>query len=708
MSSQENFTIVVQATSLNLLELFSRLYNPSTRSFFDWIEQEDVDWKKLYNDHIDCQRPHEINFRCVEPSSASYKHLFEQVLYDSCMFVGAALENPGNKSYARKLLAYAVKHQYGSLIRRLAATFEYSDEQLYDALYLAVKKGLNYSVSALMKAGARPCMPERKSCLVKAIKEYKQGIMDLLNLVEASAPREYVYSFVLTIPRDEIIDLLYRLSSTGSTIKHNCFIKDENEELWKDIYLSCIDSKAMLREGESWGEKLEDALSILNACKNNDDDDTKEYQWLLRACGRDFIEYIRLVHRKRTFDFLDTRQLHCMLCCAVDFGAKRATLTLVELGIPLRYTGYFKQENIIHVATKANQKAIVKALLKTHPDLINEIMHHDKTPLHIAICNEDLTIAKLLLDAGADRNAIDSQAQTPLIKAIEQGNVDAVHLLKPSKEELNSQSSSVKAPLSIAVRLSDPVMIQVLLLYGADVAAIDRCGDSYLHKAAYEGKLDNLKLLLSYADLMKHDLVNIENKNGLTVLDWLVTLSTHIIVMKESILTAMIELLIDYGAKFGSTTAKNSIETAVDKYFPMLKKFIDAGIIDLTEPYALHNIAICRKAKLSDIKSFFTTSSSVRQKDKDGNTALHLVAMCLHSQCTMDWVRNDEQEIIHYLVVLANKDPDDLDIRLVRNKRGKTAADCCGIQNLRSLFRPATSLGNINIISGASTVIISN
>jgi hypothetical protein len=105
------------------------------------------------------------------------------------------------------------------------------------------------------------------------------------------------------------------------------------------------------------------------------------------------------------------------------------------------------------------------------------------TPLHDAVMNGHIEIARLLLQNGAEVNAKDSDGYTPLHIAARNGHVDFLHLLVEN---------------------------------GADLEAQNNDGWRALHRAAWMGHLPFIQELIS----RYHVDINASNYYGTTALSW--------------------------------------------------------------------------------------------------------------------------------------------------------------------------------------------
>uniref|UniRef100_A0A3B4Z615 BCL3 transcription coactivator n=1 Tax=Stegastes partitus TaxID=144197 RepID=A0A3B4Z615_9TELE len=91
------------------------------------------------------------------------------------------------------------------------------------------------------------------------------------------------------------------------------------------------------------------------------------------------------------------------------------------------------------------------------------------SPLHLAVLHGFKDLARLLLNAGADINAMDIKSgQSPLMHAVEGNNADMVHFLIESGCDVNSQSYSGNTALHSACGRGQVDTVRLLLKSGAD------------------------------------------------------------------------------------------------------------------------------------------------------------------------------------------------------------------------------------------------
>ncbi|KAM4735590.1 B-cell lymphoma 3 protein homolog [Anableps anableps] len=116
------------------------------------------------------------------------------------------------------------------------------------------------------------------------------------------------------------------------------------------------------------------------------------------------------------------------------------------------------------------------------------------TPLHLAVLQGQQDLAKMLLDAGADINAMDIKSgQSPLMHAVEINNADMVHFLIENGCDVNSQSYSGNTALHIACGRGQVETVRLLLKSGADTSLKNYHNDTPVMVAKNKKITDVLK-----------------------------------------------------------------------------------------------------------------------------------------------------------------------------------------------------------------------
>jgi ankyrin len=90
-------------------------------------------------------------------------------------------------------------------------------------------------------------------------------------------------------------------------------------------------------------------------------------------------------------------------------------------------------------------------------------------PLHYAVFNGDADSVELLLEHGADVNAIAGNGWTPLHIACASGREALVDLLLENGADVNAMTEAGDSPLVLATRYGDADIVEDLLSHGASI-----------------------------------------------------------------------------------------------------------------------------------------------------------------------------------------------------------------------------------------------
>ena len=212
---------------------------------------------------------------------------------------------------------------------------------------------------------------------------------------------------------------------------------------------------------------------------------------------------------------------------AADLKDSEFTLLLDDKGnTPLQDD---EGNTLIHTAVKEEVTEIVKELfLKTkYKKFIDIRDKKGKTPLHTAVKDEKIDIVRLLLDNGANPNAVSKEGETPLLIAAQFDNIDIVNLLLEKGADPKNVDEDEK-----------PIQ--------------DKEGYTHLHHAVENGNTDLVTLLLEKGVVGS---INIQDNKDNTPLDTAIE--------KEQINIPIVKLLLMHGAvanKYTEESIKSFIE----------------------------------------------------------------------------------------------------------------------------------------------------
>ena len=146
-----------------------------------------------------------------------------------------------------------------------------------------------------------------------------------------------------------------------------------------------------------------------------------------------------------------------------------------------------------------------------------------------------------LLQAGAYKDAVDSNSFTPLHYAARNGHKEVIRALVSADAHKSSVDGDYYTPLHLATLEGHEEVVSILLEAGAEKNAITRYHWTPLHWATEKGHAGIVKLLLQY----KAD-TNIRNEDGITSLHWAVWEGYE----------AIVDMLLAAGAYENAVTAK--------------------------------------------------------------------------------------------------------------------------------------------------------
>lgn len=163
-----------------------------------------------------------------------------------------------------------------------------------------------------------------------------------------------------------------------------------------------------------------------------------------------------------------------------------------------------KKRTLLHIACEKNDRALAERLI------VNRIVspraqdHCSETPLHIAAKNGNTAIALLLLDHGADGNAVSNTMYysdlfccTPLhIACYQQDSRFTQLLLSHTTINPNSKDSFDKTPLDIAIEKQNRILVRLLSNHkNIDLYTKDITGITPLHRACVYNFFYAVKIL---------------------------------------------------------------------------------------------------------------------------------------------------------------------------------------------------------------------
>jgi serine/threonine-protein phosphatase 6 regulatory ankyrin repeat subunit B len=304
---------------------------------------------------------------------------------------------------------------------------------------------------------------------------------------------------------------------------------------------------------------------------------------------------------------------------------KKVITTLIECGLDVDQQCN-RKTTPLHFA--ANDDVIAKLLLDLGAN-INAIDKDAQNALHIALQNSKVNtrIVKLLIDKGIDVNGRDCNQRTPLHHCCRNGHYDALVILLECGTNINAKDSMNHSPLYDAISRDNYNCVKMLLDHGADIKAVDNSGKTVLHAAFQRlggSSYDCIKMLHDHgAD------INAVDNSGNTLLH-----AAFESFGGNGYKYDCIKILLDHGADInavdnsGKTVLHAALELFDGEGYNCIKMLLDHGAdinaVDNSGNTVLHAAFKWFGGSSCDcIKMLLGHGADINAVDNSGNTVLH-------------------------------------------------------------------------------------
>ncbi|XP_059184474.1 dynein axonemal heavy chain 12-like isoform X2 [Centropristis striata] len=252
-----------------------------------------------------------------------------------------------------------------------------------------------------------------------------------------------------------------------------------------------------IRQGN---EKLLKDLSVRQRDKFSQTD-SRGWTPLHEAAAQSNQSVLELTFKVSGSDCLESRTLRGQtpLFLAVEEGLIENASFLLQQGAQPDSQDQDLDSPLV-LAIRADRSDLVKLLLQRGSKVNQEVLHR-RRPLHEASRLGNAALVDLLLEAGALPDPPSHYGITPLALAAQGGHLEVVQTLLRSGADVLSQAQDESSVLYEACLSGDPAVIRLLLEHGADANVARNTGHMPIHRAAHQGHLEALKMLIPVSDV---------------------------------------------------------------------------------------------------------------------------------------------------------------------------------------------------------------
>lgn len=156
----------------------------------------------------------------------------------------------------------------------------------------------------------------------------------------------------------------------------------------------------------------------------------------------------------------------------------------------------------------------------------------------------DLAEVRSALAAGADKDALDREEASAILRAARGGHYEVVRALIDAGVDIDAQDQTCFNPFLHGCINNDLELVRMMVEAGADLKRLTRFGGNGLTPAAEKGYLEIVRYLL------EHTTINVNLTN---TLGWTALIETIILGDGGPVRQQTVELLLAHGAKPGMT-----------------------------------------------------------------------------------------------------------------------------------------------------------
>ena len=159
---------------------------------------------------------------------------------------------------------------------------------------------------------------------------------------------------------------------------------------------------------------------------------------------------------------------------------------------------------VLHNACKKGKLELVQHLVENYPDMLTIRDKAGRSPYLIAGFSRSVELVKFLISKGCDVMNKDSKGRTVLHKACQERKLElAQYLVENYPDMLTIRDKGGRSPYLVAGYSGSVELVKFLIFQGCDVMNKDSNGQTLLHNACQEGKLELAQYLVeNYSDML--------------------------------------------------------------------------------------------------------------------------------------------------------------------------------------------------------------
>ena len=288
----------------------------------------------------------------------------------------------------------------------------------------------------------------------------------------------------------------------------------------------------------------------------------------------------------------------------------------------------------LHFASLISNIVTVQLLVDCGADT-NAVNKDAQTPLHAAACGEKdcPELCEILLKHDAEINAVDEDGNQPLHYSCQKAHTETVKWMLSHGADTNAVNKHGQTPLHTAAggEKDCPELCEILLKHDAEINAVDEDGNQPLHFACQKAHTETVKWMMS----LGMD-ANAVNKHGQTPL--------HTAAGGEKDYPELCEILLKHDAEINAVDedgnqplhfACQKAHTETVKW--MMSLGMDANAVNKHGQTPLHTAAGGEKDYPELCEILLKHDAEINAVDEDGNQPLHFACQKAHTE-TVKWM----------------------------------------------------------------------